>query len=181
MQEKIQYIEINICMEDINDRFLRVYDYLKFEKKVKNAKDFAKKVDTSSSFMTEIKKNRSSVGIEIIQNTVRIFDVNAEWLLTGNGEMLKKDEVLGQKNDTGNENFLKFLHEKTETLNKKIWDLEAENKNLKAENIIQLKEKDAEIERLKAENSQLKEKDAVSARKRTIDLEVDNNEESKIG
>ena len=39
--------------------------------------------------VTEISKGRSNVGTFAIQNIVTVFNINAEWLLTGRGDMLK--------------------------------------------------------------------------------------------
>lgn len=39
--------------------------------------------------ITEIYKGRSAVGTTAIQNIVRIFNISGDWLLTGEGEMLK--------------------------------------------------------------------------------------------
>jgi hypothetical protein len=128
----------------IKDRVIQLIEF----KNISKEKFFAKIGTTSANFRGEARKTPlNSTTIENIFS--EIPDVNIEWLLTGNGEMLKKSEVSEQKNDTGNENFLKFLHEKTETLNKKIWDLEAENKHLK---------------------------DELSVRKKVIGLDVDNQE-----
>lgn len=56
---------------------------------VSDKRDFAIKIGISPSMVTEISKGRSNVGTLAIQNIVSIFDINADWLLTGRGEMLK--------------------------------------------------------------------------------------------
>lgn len=74
---------------DITIRFLDTYNYLLSVKKITSSKDFADKIEISSSLMTEIIKGRSNAGINPIQKTVIEFpEINAEWLLTGTGEML---------------------------------------------------------------------------------------------
>lgn len=41
--------------------------------------------------MTEITKGRSNIGVIAIQNIVIKYGISAEWLLTGEGSMLKTD------------------------------------------------------------------------------------------
>lgn len=89
-------------MNDITTRFLEFYEYLIFEKIIKNKSDFAKKLGVSSSSLTEIWKKRSNIGANIIQNTVSTFNfINSEWLLTGYGEMLKNGGNVNQNIGTG--------------------------------------------------------------------------------
>lgn len=88
-------------MKDVNKRFLDVYSYLLREKFVNNASDMANKIEISSSMMNEILKKRSNAGLKVIQKTVNKFSfINTEWLLVGNGEMLKtkNTENLNKKN-----------------------------------------------------------------------------------
>ena len=73
---------------DISARFIKAYDELLSRKKVVDKKDFANKLGISASMVTEISKGRSNVGTLSIQNIVLQFGVNAEWLLTGQGDML---------------------------------------------------------------------------------------------
>lgn len=79
-------------MNDISTRFIIAYNYLLKEGFIKGQKDFSTKIFVSTSMITEIIKGRSNVGISAIQNTVSVFGVNANWLLTGEGEMLIKEE-----------------------------------------------------------------------------------------
>lgn len=79
-------------MNDITNRFLEVYEYLLTQKKIKSNSEFAKKLDISTSLMTEILKKRSNAGINPVQNIVKSFtEISAEWLLTGQGNMLKNE------------------------------------------------------------------------------------------
>jgi repressor LexA len=77
-------------MNDITSRFLDIYNYLLNSKKTSSASDFAKKIEISTSLMSEILKKRTNAGINPIQKTVSEFpEINSEWLLTGKGEMIK--------------------------------------------------------------------------------------------
>ena len=81
-------------MDDIIIRFIDLYNYLKKEKIIRNSSDLAKNIGVSISLITEIKKGRSSLGTKIIQNLVKMYGLNTEWLFTGKGEMLKNTETL---------------------------------------------------------------------------------------
>ncbi len=76
-------------MEDINKRFSTFYEHLKKQGTVKNASDFAKILDVSSSMITEFSKGRSSIGTSIIQKSVNKLNLNSDWLFTGKGDILK--------------------------------------------------------------------------------------------
>lgn len=71
------------------------------EKKVSDKRDFATKLGISASMITEISKGRSSVGTSAIQNIVLQFNINANWLLTGEGEMLQGEN--GRKVETAHQ------------------------------------------------------------------------------
>lgn len=79
---------------EISDRFIEAYNRLLATGKVTDKKDFAAKIGISASMVTEISKGRSSVGITAIQNIVSIFEISANWLLTG------KEEICEQKEET---------------------------------------------------------------------------------
>lgn len=82
-------------MQDVTDRFLTFYNYLLDNKIIRNASDFTKKLGIASSVMTEINKRRTEVGLKVLQGTVREFGhlVNANWLLSGTGEMIPRKEM----------------------------------------------------------------------------------------
>lgn len=77
---------------DISKRFIEAYERLLKDGVVANKKEFAANVGVSPSMITEISKGRSSVGTSSIQNIVFMYNISAEWLLTGRGEMLKQNE-----------------------------------------------------------------------------------------
>ncbi|WP_291141931.1 hypothetical protein [Flavobacterium sp. UBA7680] len=81
-------------MNDITTRFLDVYRYLYENKIVLNPKSFAKEINISTSLITEICKLRTNAGITPIQNLLQKYtDIDANWLLTGEGSMLKNNRV----------------------------------------------------------------------------------------
>ena len=98
-------------MNDITIRFLLVYDYLLINNQIKNKRDFGVKLKLSNSLLTEIIKKRTNAGVVPIQNLLIVFEeINANWLLTGKGEMI---------NDSNNNNILTIENEIIE-LNEKI-------------------------------------------------------------
>ena len=83
-------------MNDITIRFLDTYEYLKKENIVYTPKGFANEINVSTSLITEICKKRTNAGITPIQNLIaRFTDIDANWLLTGQGSMLKSSIVPG--------------------------------------------------------------------------------------
>lgn len=73
----------------VSARFIEAYEALLDSKKVSDKRDFAAKLGISASMVTEISKGRSSVGTSAIQNIVLQFNIDANWLLTGEGSMLQ--------------------------------------------------------------------------------------------
>ncbi|MDR3188722.1 MAG: helix-turn-helix domain-containing protein [Prevotellaceae bacterium] len=88
-------------MDEITQRFLDYYSYLKNDVVVKNATQFAKSIGISNSLMTEILKKRSNIGLSPIQKIVQLYGANAEWLLTGKGEMIKNTQAAENTNSAG--------------------------------------------------------------------------------
>jgi phage repressor protein C with HTH and peptisase S24 domain len=76
---------------EITTRFIEAYEYLLSIKKVSGLSDFSKKIEISTSMMTEITKRRSNVGIQAIQNTEITFNLNSDWFITGRGEILESN------------------------------------------------------------------------------------------
>ena len=78
-------------MNDITSRFLDVYKYLMENKIVVNPKNFAQEINVSTSLITEICKIRTNAGITPIQNLlIKYKYIDANWLLTGEGSMLRE-------------------------------------------------------------------------------------------
>lgn len=85
-------------VSDVTQRFTLAFNFLRRRGEISSAYEFAKLVGISTSMMTEISKGRSNVGITAIQNAVKVFRVSAEWLLTGEGEMLKPESPKTEEN-----------------------------------------------------------------------------------
>ena len=88
-----------MALGDITTRFLDAVSWLINEKKAHDKKEIATNLGVSTSLMTEISKGRSNVGVLLLQNIVIKYSISAEWLLTGNGSMLKTETPL---EDTSN-------------------------------------------------------------------------------
>lgn len=74
---------------ELSARFIAAYEALLGDKQVSDKRDFALRIGISPSMVTEISKGRSNVGTLAIQNIVSVFNIDANWLLTGKGDMLK--------------------------------------------------------------------------------------------
>ena len=116
-----------IYMEDITKRFIEFYDYIKNENIIKDASAFAKSIGVSNSLITEIKKERSKLSTKVIQNLVKYYNLNTEWLFTGKGEIIKKNESAISEN-------LLISQKKIMRLEKQIDDLLETNKSLSKTN-----------------------------------------------
>lgn len=98
-------------MNDISNRFSDACVFIKNAHGIKNNSDLAESLGISSSMMTEIIKGRSGIGVKILQNTVK-YNINTNWLLTGEGSMLIGESVPTQNPDTGCAEKVKTLEEK---------------------------------------------------------------------
>ena len=76
---------------EVSNRFIRAYERLLADGTVTDKKTFAAGIGISPSMVTEIHKGRSSVGTAAIQNLVLVYNVSPDWLLTGDGEMLRSE------------------------------------------------------------------------------------------
>lgn len=89
-------------MEEITQRFILFYNFLLRNKIIKNASDFAKKMDMSASLMTELIKGRSNLGVKPIQKAITLYGLNPYWLFSKEGEMLTSSmeyELEGEKGE----------------------------------------------------------------------------------
>ncbi|MDR2004943.1 MAG: helix-turn-helix domain-containing protein [Prevotella sp.] len=141
-------------VNDISERFMEAYNHLINCGQTSDKKDFAVKIGISPSMVTEISKGRSNVGVSAIQNIVLQFYISPDWLITGNGPMLKiesqpdalplasepevqyskqNDEIQFLKNIIGNqqkiiENQQKELDNKQKVIDKQLNTIEAYEK-----------------------------------------------------
>ncbi len=101
---------------------------------------FEKRIGVSNGFINNMRK---SIGVEKLENILREFpDLNREWLLYGEGEMLRENgpktadsASLSEADYSGPETLLMRIIEgkdaKIEELSRRIGELEAENRFLK--------------------------------------------------
>lgn len=80
-------------VNELSIRFRCAYDYLTNAGKVAGYKDFASKIGVSTSMITEIFKGRSNVGTTALQNIVKEFNIDGNWLFTGNGNMFIENNI----------------------------------------------------------------------------------------
>jgi transcriptional regulator with XRE-family HTH domain len=131
-------------MDDITTRFIDVYYQLLKERKIVDQKDFSRKIGVSSSMITEIIKGRSNVGLKAIQNTVISFNVDSNWLFTGQGETMlnsvkeeKKESTQVADQSPDQSQLMQLIREKDERIMKQaqeIWELKAELQTIKKGN-----------------------------------------------
>ncbi len=57
-----------------------------------SARQFDLSIGASNGYTLRMKKNRASIGSDVIENILRIYpQLNVVWLLTGEGSMLKEN------------------------------------------------------------------------------------------
>jgi len=110
----------------ITNRFLECYSILISQKKIDNAINFTKILGISPTAITEMRKDRSNVGVNAIKNICIKFNVNSDWLLTGNGPMFS--ETLPNIKQDYNKVFSEILNDEQFNLKKKIKHYLKENK-----------------------------------------------------
>lgn len=80
-------------MNDVNKRILQVADYYGVSKPI----DFAKKTGFSHQVSSNYLKGDRMPTVEALIKIKQVFDLNSDWLLTGKGEMLKKENTAFNK------------------------------------------------------------------------------------
>lgn len=75
---------------EVSARFLAAYECLLEQNSVSDKKEFATIIGVSPSMITEISKGRSAVGVTAIQNIVKCYHISGDWLLIGEGPMLRE-------------------------------------------------------------------------------------------
>jgi transcriptional regulator with XRE-family HTH domain len=80
-------------------------------------KEFAKKLDISSSYLSEVESGKTKPGYDMFYNLSRNFPVNFSFLLHGEGEMLVKEKKTGTLSD-------KEIGDRIDTEDDLLWYIE---------------------------------------------------------
>ena len=100
----------------------RIYQLIDYKKD--SVYKISKEIGVSNGYFSKTKAKNGSVGGDIIEKIVNYYtDVNVEWLITGEGPMLK-DEQKSQTN-TPDDKYLQLLEEHNKTLKDQLRDKEA--------------------------------------------------------
>ena len=76
----------------INQRFTEAVNFVLSQNKSLKKGDIADFLKLKPSTFSEILNNRSNVSAEVVANFCTEYNIDIVWLLTGKGEMLKKEE-----------------------------------------------------------------------------------------
>lgn len=74
----------------VTERFIKCHDYLKENKLIKSSRQFALELEFLPQSLSEILKKRRDVTIELLRKAVDRFELNPNYLFSGNGPMFKK-------------------------------------------------------------------------------------------
>ena len=89
-------------MNDITRRFIDTYEKLKKLGILKNDLELATKLNKSPSTMLDLQKNRTNVGIDLLQKFTELYkNVNPGWILSGVGDQFFSD--IPEKSDTNSQ------------------------------------------------------------------------------
>lgn len=135
------------------ERFNKAFNYLKGIEKIKNQKHAAQILKIADGNLSKaLKGDERYLTDSFLERFNRTFGwiFNTEWLLTGDGEMLKSQNPLNTTSDPsveyGNNDQISFLNKRIEDLEKMISDKEDIIELLKDK----LKDKEAIIEGMKS-------------------------------
>lgn len=86
-----------------NERLKQAFTYTKNQRYVRNQQDFTERLGIDKASMSQMINGHRSVANEVfakIANTFPFFSI--DWLLTGEGEMLKPTDDVGRQGNTDN-------------------------------------------------------------------------------
>lgn len=125
-------------MNTINERIREIRRLFANDSNIDFAKMLGSQPNTTSNYV----RKGYSVGRGVASKIAEVFNVNIDWLLTGEGEMLRENSPkisdsasLPEAGNSGSETLLMRIIEskdaKIEELSRRIGELEAENRLLK--------------------------------------------------
>ena len=115
----------------------RIYQLIDYKKD--SVYKISKEIGVSNGYFSKTKAKNGSVGGDIIEKIVNYYtDVNVEWLITGEGPMLKQEQK--SQTNTPDDKYLKLLEEHNKTLKEQLKDKE-EKEALSKEKIQELQQR----------------------------------------
>lgn len=115
----------------------RIYQLIDYKKD--SVYKISKEIGVSNGYFSKTKAKNGSVGGDIIEKIVNYYtDVNVEWLITGEGPMLKQEQK--SQTNTPDDKYLKLLEEHNKTLKEQLKDKE-EKEALYRERIQELQQR----------------------------------------
>jgi len=76
----------------ITQRFMKCHDKLREENRVRSSRQFAKSLDYLPQSLSEIKKGRRDVTIELLRKAVEMYKINPVYIYTGEGPMFMSEK-----------------------------------------------------------------------------------------
>lgn len=87
-RQKDQYVT-TMTNNIINQRFRESVDYILLQKFAKSKKEIASIMGIKPSTLSEILKDRMSIGLYMIEPYCVNYNISVDWLITGRGEMMR--------------------------------------------------------------------------------------------
>lgn len=101
----------------ISERFIEAVNYLVNGHIAKSKKELALNIDSKPQNLTEILGGRTLVSADNIANLCQVYNISADWLLTGKGEMLRTETSVGNiQNNTYSDNCTQNNYSNTDAL-----------------------------------------------------------------
>ncbi len=98
-------------------RVTKAIDWLIFDNKIKNKRELAEKLNYTESSFSQIINGKVKLSERFVKKLANFDDrININWLLTGEGEMLKNQTSTTPDTDTPANNEIAILKEKIRAL-----------------------------------------------------------------
>lgn len=105
-----------ITKELINQRFTESVNFIISRKIAKNKAEIAENLNIARSKFSEILNGRMSIGLEDLANYILVYNLNFDWFLTGEGEIIKGIEQEISENSSEKYYISKLLLSKDELI-----------------------------------------------------------------